>query len=275
MRGWLPSLAAIAVLSSAVLAETVEPSAPHPPRANVKIEKTFVTRLPGGQISANADEVALAETRLFESVPDDVESYFDLFLYVSKARDGALAQRMFIFERGGDGIVRPTVQWLVSTGREKREKYFTSTPEGVFKVDRDRLFDHWHSRTWDAPMPYTMFLDFVKAGRKTGIAIHGTTRSHFDELGTRASGGCIRLHPEHAKALLNLMRQDMMGLVPVFAFDTAGETTARDGAVVRTETGTLQLQPGLKVLLLVENFEGGPEPVLVPVIAFNRDEPHG
>jgi lipoprotein-anchoring transpeptidase ErfK/SrfK len=52
-------------------------------------------------------------------------------------------------------------------------------------------------------MPYAVFL-------KGGYAIHGTTPGNFAKLGTRASHGCIRIHPDNAKVLNSLVR--MVGL---------------------------------------------------------------
>jgi lipoprotein-anchoring transpeptidase ErfK/SrfK len=48
-------------------------------------------------------------------------------------------------------------------------------------------------------MPYAVFL-------KGGYAIHGTTPGSFKKLGTRASHGCIRLHPEDAKVFYELVK---------------------------------------------------------------------
>lgn len=48
-------------------------------------------------------------------------------------------------------------------------------------------------------MPYAVFL-------KNGYAIHGTTPGNFALLGTKASHGCIRLHPDNAKILNALIK---------------------------------------------------------------------
>ncbi len=48
-------------------------------------------------------------------------------------------------------------------------------------------------------MPYAIFL-------RGGYAIHGTTPGNFSKLGTRASHGCIRLHPDNAKVLNALVK---------------------------------------------------------------------
>ncbi|MBM3415543.1 MAG: L,D-transpeptidase [Bacteroidetes bacterium] len=48
-------------------------------------------------------------------------------------------------------------------------------------------------------MPYAVFL-------KNGYAIHGTTPGNYSKLGTRASHGCIRLHPDNAKLFNTLVK---------------------------------------------------------------------
>jgi len=48
-------------------------------------------------------------------------------------------------------------------------------------------------------MPYAVFV-------KGGYAIHGTTPGNFSKLGTRASHGCIRLHPDNAKVFNALVK---------------------------------------------------------------------
>jgi L,D-transpeptidase catalytic domain len=48
-------------------------------------------------------------------------------------------------------------------------------------------------------MPYAVFL-------KGGYALHGTTPGNFAKLGTKASHGCIRMHPDNAKVLNALIK---------------------------------------------------------------------
>jgi L,D-transpeptidase catalytic domain len=48
-------------------------------------------------------------------------------------------------------------------------------------------------------MPYAVFL-------RGGYAIHGTTPGNFSRLGTRASHGCIRLHPDNARLFYELVK---------------------------------------------------------------------
>jgi len=48
-------------------------------------------------------------------------------------------------------------------------------------------------------MPYAVFI-------KGGYAIHGTTSGNFSKLGSRASHGCIRIHPDNAKVFSALIK---------------------------------------------------------------------
>lgn len=49
-------------------------------------------------------------------------------------------------------------------------------------------------------MPYAVFI-------RGGYAIHGTTTGNIPKLGTRASHGCVRLHPLNAKIFYELVKQ--------------------------------------------------------------------
>jgi lipoprotein-anchoring transpeptidase ErfK/SrfK len=94
-------------------------------------------------------------------------------------------QRMFVMV---DGEHRYT--WPVSTG-------IGNTPSGSYRAQvlsrnhRSRLFN-------DAPMPFAIFY----SGH---YAIHGTVA--VTQLGTRASKGCVRLHPSNAAVLFALVQQ--------------------------------------------------------------------
>ncbi len=48
-------------------------------------------------------------------------------------------------------------------------------------------------------MPYVVFI-------RGGYGIHGTTPGNFSKLGTRASHGCIRLHPDNARVFNELVK---------------------------------------------------------------------
>ena len=93
-----------------------------------------------------------------------------------------------------DGTQR--YDWPVSTGRPGYD-----TPSGDFKpnrMDADHFSQEWHN----APMPHAIFIDLK------GHAIHG----FFDvkHLGLPVSHGCIRLSPDHAATLFDLVKQQTM-----------------------------------------------------------------
>ena len=83
-----------------------------------------------------------------------------------------------------DGVKR--YQWAVSTARRGY-----STTNGSYRPEW--LARKWYSREYDwSPMPYSIFFS-------GGYAIHGSYE--ISHLGSPASHGCIRLHPENAAVL--------------------------------------------------------------------------
>lgn len=85
---------------------------------------------------------------------------------------------------------RAAYDWAVSTARPGYR-----TPIGSFHPIR--LERVWYSTKYDyAPMPNSIFF-------LGGYAIHGTTE--IASLGRPVSHGCIRLHPDNARALFNLV----------------------------------------------------------------------
>ena len=89
-----------------------------------------------------------------------------------------------------DGFER--YEWPVSTAR-----WGYRTPNGTYRPER--LERKWFSRKYDmSPMPYSIFFD-------GGYAIHGSYE--IRHLGSPASHGCIRLHPEHAAILFALVKE--------------------------------------------------------------------
>lgn len=191
--------------------------------------------------------------RIKQMVRAELFAYFDLYLYVNKAPKGVWAQRMFVFERQPNGRFRQLFRWLSSTGREKNERYFTTTPVGIFKLDPGRMRTMYYSVQWGGvAMPFAMFLDFSYASRKSGIAIHGTSGRTENRLGRRASGGCIRLAEDNARMLYYLIRTNYAGMVPEFAFDRNRGHTSKIGELLRDENGNVVMKPGYRVLLIVD-----------------------
>ena len=86
----------------------------------------------------------------------------------------------------------PPLVWPVSTARAgKCTPVGEYTPYLLKRMHYSTLYDN-------APMPFSIFFS-------GNYAIHGTTQ--VDRLGSPASAGCIRLAPEHAEILFNLVRE--------------------------------------------------------------------
>jgi hypothetical protein len=251
----------IQLSASAGVAAPTSQLAPAPSTVETPRKANLVVAEAGlGDEDERAPAVA---ARLRDYVPRELFRYFNVFLYVSKAAEGSWAQRMFIFHRDEYGDLEFEQAIPVSTGRERYEKYFTTTPTGLFELDPNR-FDRIHfSRRWHhAPMPWAMFLNYTVHGHLAGIALHSAI-GHEADLGRRASGGCIRLPPEMARYLFQRFQREEYGLVPVFAFDEDRNSTNVMGRMVRDADGRPVLEPGYRVLLLVQNYPGGPPLVAV------------
>jgi lipoprotein-anchoring transpeptidase ErfK/SrfK len=106
------------------------------------------------------------------------------------ARIDLSAQTMSVYVNGF-----PRYTWAVSTARRGYV-----TPIGTYRAQR--LERVWFSRKYDmSPMPWSVFF-------KGGYAIHGT--NYVKRLGTPASHGCVRLHPDNAAVLFALVREHGM-----------------------------------------------------------------
>jgi len=211
---------------------------------------------------ASAQAVAVAE-RVRQSVPAELFPYFDVYLYVSKAASGPWAQHMFVYHKTDTGKLAFEEAFPVSTGRERSEKYFTSTPSGLFELDPNRFDAHHRSHRWNnAPMPWAMFFNYTVHNHLAGVALHSGI-GHVALLGQRASGGCVRMPPEKAEEYFHRFQATEHGEVPVFAFDSANGTTRTDGMLQRDMAGKPVLTEGYRVLLIIQDYPGGPATVAV------------
>ena len=95
-------------------------------------------------------------------------------------------QKMRVYSNG-----KHLYTWSVSTARKGKW-----TPRGTWSAKH--LSRHHKSGLYNnAPMPYSIFYS-------GNFAIHGT--NNISRLGSPASAGCVRLHPEHAAVLFNMTR---------------------------------------------------------------------
>jgi lipoprotein-anchoring transpeptidase ErfK/SrfK len=118
-----------------------------------------------------------------------------LFFFTSGHADAAnrLVAHVDISSQTMEVLVdgRPTFEWKVSTARNGYV-----TPTGAFKPTR--LEQMWYSRKYDmSPMPHSVFFS-------GGYAVHAT--NYIKRLGTPASHGCVRLHPDAAADFYSLVQ---------------------------------------------------------------------
>jgi hypothetical protein len=103
----------------------------------------------------------------------------------------------------------PRYHFAVSTGRPG-----LGTPSGTFHPQR--MERTWFSKEYyNSPMPHSIFFH-------GGFAIHGSYE--ISHLGGPASHGCIRLHPDNAATLYELVQQQGTGATTIVV---SGEIGAR------------------------------------------------
>lgn len=97
------------------------------------------------------------------------------------------SQTMYVSGASGD------YTWPISSARMGY-----STPRGTFGVKRMETM-HYSRKYHNSPMPHSLFFS-------GGYAIHGTYATA--SLGQPASHGCIRIAPENAAALYDMVRSE-------------------------------------------------------------------
>jgi len=134
------------------------------------------------------------------------------------------AQRLTVAVNGAERY-----EWPVSTARRG---YLT--PNGTYHPER--LERKWFSRKYDwSPMPYSIFFH-------GGYAIHGSYE--ISRIGTPASHGCIRLHPEHAAVLFKLVKRNMADTrIVVKGERPAGRTLVEPRRDMSSEEQSAQAKP--------------------------------
>lgn len=153
-------------------------------------------------------------------------------IVINKAAQGYDRQTLRFFRNGA-----LVLQTLVSTGREQWEgtsgvgkqptrKYFSTTGVGYFPPTW--LKEMHRSSLWDSDMPWTIFFN-------GGIAIHQAPENAENKLGTRASGGCVRVSSEVAEKIFRLVESGGIGSVPSMNRDGSFQYNNR-GQLIRKKT---------------------------------------
>jgi lipoprotein-anchoring transpeptidase ErfK/SrfK len=171
--------------------ETAETS-PKPPNAQSSSNPASTEGKPGTEVEQPKADASAAKP---ESRPEAAEGRTketpaqagaQILINIDKS-----LQQMTVFV---DGIQK--YSWPVSTG-----KYGYSTPSGTFTPTS--MNEVWYSRQWDnSPMPHSIF--FLKDGH----AIHGS--HEVKNLGKPVSHGCVRISPDNAAILYDLVQTNGM-----------------------------------------------------------------
>lgn len=182
----------------------------------------------------------------------DFETYpwlkeFSLVVVINKANSGNDRQTLRVYQN--QKVIMLT---KISSGREEYEKgcgpgqepkkdhcsqrpYWSTTPVGYFDVDT--LEENYFSNLWQTWMPYAVFFE-------SGIATHQAPAGTEGKLGGRASGGCVRMHPNMAPVLFSYVQKAGKGLVP---------KVNRDGSLAQTKQGDTVRWQSFRTLYIVQN----------------------
>ncbi len=204
--------------------------------------------------NSTLENAAPVEPTIRTFSPDDFETHpwmkeFTNVIVINKADAGADKQTLKLYVKG-----KLTLVSKASTGREKYEKgcaegqdpkkdhcseraYWSTTPVGYFDVDK--LVENYFSNLWKTWMPFAVFFE-------SGIATHQAPAGTESKLGSRASGGCVRLHPNTAPVIYKTVQDAGQGLVPIIT---------RSGDLKKTAAGDTIRRIGYKTLVIVQNVE--------------------
>lgn len=191
----------------------------------------------------------------FQALPFTVENLqkipefreYTHVILINKANSGNDRQTLKLYTNG-----KLALMTKVSTGREtfeagcqagqdpkkdhcSKRAYWSTTPVGYFDVDQ--LVENYFSNLWQTWMPFAVFFE-------SGIATHQAPAGTESKLGGRASGGCVRLHPNIAPIVFQAVQQAGKGLIPIFA---------RNGQLQKSKNGDVIRRIGFKTLVIVKN----------------------
>jgi len=183
------------VESKAATSETDTDAAPKPPHAVTEDSNQEAVEEPDAATGDDATEDPNAATA--PVAPEQPKS--TILIDVDKE-----SQEMTVFI---DGVQQ--YSWPVSTGLRGY-----STPSGSYTASS--MNEIWYSKQWDnAPMPHAIFFT------KKGHAIHATQETK--KLGNPASHGCVRLAPQNAATLFELVKAtDLENVQVVLSGTTKG-----------------------------------------------------
>lgn len=142
--------------------------------------------------AATGKSANIAEDGLLWNMASCYRSSCAVWAHVNKSE-----QKLYLYLNG-----RHVDTWLVSTGvKGHGTPDFDGHPNG-------RIYDRYSSSKYPGGdynglgnMPYAVFY-------YRGFAIHGTPKGNWKRLGSQASHGCTRVHPDNGYRFNRLVRQN-------------------------------------------------------------------
>jgi hypothetical protein len=121
----------------------------------------------------------------------------------------------------GHTVAQPALEGLppeivISSGASQKGRGYVDTFSGMFRVNHSKSL----ARRFGDGMFHSMYVDIVyPSGRASGIAIHGTNKSRYSQLGKQASHGCIRTKQSVSKKLYEYILSKQMYEPNLLDFD--------------------------------------------------------
>lgn len=210
--------------------------------------------------------------------PSKVHEAYSHVIYANTSFYGDARQKMWVLERAGaawdialrdDGYwqrkeAEAAYSWPMSSGDlHPGNNRAGPTPSGIFNIDER---SQRYSGGWGSPGMYkAMYIDLhYSSGRRSGVAMHGTTSGRYRYFGRPASHGCLRVSQANMDALHAVFhpggarREDspLWGEVPRY-FTTepvdsldARSGYVRDGSLLYDDAGVLRTKMGYTALLI-------------------------
>ncbi len=215
-------------------------------------------------VSTVEDSYEAPKGRLFDEAAylrgETLLNQYTNVIVVNKAAKGETAQTLRLYTNRQLMLTTD-----VSTGREDVERIgkLRGIVNGIFKGSTESHWRHttrgfytmkrvhgysYRSGESKFMMPYAMFFN-----EKRGLAIHqvppdlsGGEAAGNAALGSRASGGCVRVHKNYIQTIHRAVVSADKGQVPVL--DT------KTGRALRDDKGNVRYSVGYKTIVIVEEY---------------------
>ena len=224
--------------SSITILPTWSPSVCRPSRHVSPPSRAQVRRLSRlfSPIRRPRNRAAFAALRLKAGLNQDMLNNFDLFLYVSKAKRGPLAQRLYVFRRKAAKTWRWSMTGPHPPGANGRKlsprgrRAFTATPPGYYQIDPQRMYRSYHSSIGISPCPMPCSSTGSARGGRPALPFMPPAARSLEKLGQPRQRRLRASVARECRDTLQSYPRGLSGTVPRFAYNPENRTTSNDGA---------------------------------------------